>query len=355
MEKAELFKRTGSMQQVAYIRPVEYQEGRSAGLRAWQVKNGQLFYQVMAGKCLDMAELSYKGINMSFLSKPGLQGRNHYDTNGEEALRSIMGGFFFTAGLENICAPCSSGGKDYPMHGRIRTTPGEHLAASCSWENDNYVMRVSGEMREAELFGENMVLRRSIETVYGENKIVVEDEIENEGFREEPFMILYHINLGYPFLDEHTKLYIPAGQVRARDKAAEGHEKDYDRMDSPKENETEYVFIHELENPSTEGGENMITVLVINEMLQIGLKLEYDRRNLPYFMEWKSIAAGDYVIGLEPSNSSVYGRLFHEKEKTLHKLKPFAKEMIRLEFTVLDGTAEIEKEIKKYKEQYQEV
>lgn len=60
---------------------------------------------------------------MTFLAKPGLEGRNQYDTNGEEALRSIMGGLFFTCGLENICAPCTVEGKDYPMHGRMRTTP----------------------------------------------------------------------------------------------------------------------------------------------------------------------------------------------------------------------------------------
>ena len=40
----------------------------------------------------------------------------------------------FTCGLENICAPYSSQGKDYPMHGRIRTTPAEHTGAWARWE-----------------------------------------------------------------------------------------------------------------------------------------------------------------------------------------------------------------------------
>ena len=45
----------------------------------------------MADKCLDISSVSsYKGINMNFLSNPGLQGQNQYDTNGEEAIRSIM-------------------------------------------------------------------------------------------------------------------------------------------------------------------------------------------------------------------------------------------------------------------------
>ena len=140
----------------------------STGLKAYEVKNGPLTYKLMADKCLDMSELSYKGVNFSFLSKPGLQGRNAYDTAGAEAIRGIMGGMFFTCGVESICAPCNIDGVDYPMHGRLRTTPGEHLGADAYWEGDDYHLIAHAEMREAALFGENMVLRRSIDTVYGE-------------------------------------------------------------------------------------------------------------------------------------------------------------------------------------------
>lgn len=336
-KKQELMKRIGSMQQVAYVRPAMYVEGRSNGLKTYEVKNGCMTYQILADKCLDVCELTYKGINMNFLSKPGLQGRNHYDTHGEEAVRSIMGGLFFTSGLENICAPCTIDGVDYPMHGRIRTTPGEHLSADAYWENDEYHLTVKGEMREAALFGENMVLRREISSVYGTKTFTVTDEIENESYREEPMMILYHINMGYPFLDENTRFYIPTRSVTARDKDGEGHEGEYNMMDEPKDNEPEYVFIHDLktdENGDTE-------ILVINRPLGLGLKISYNVKYLPYFMEWKSTGSGDYVVGLEPANSSVFGRTYHETQNSVHKLAPFAKETNVLKFTVLDGEEEI--------------
>ena len=76
MDRQELLRRVGSVQQLACIRPMTYTEGRCAGLRAYEVKNGPLEYKVLADKCLDVGELSYRGINFSFLSKPGLQGRN---------------------------------------------------------------------------------------------------------------------------------------------------------------------------------------------------------------------------------------------------------------------------------------
>ena len=223
MNREELLKKVGSMQQLAYVRPIQYQEGRTSGLKAFEVKNGPLTYHVLGDKCLDVGQFTYKGINMNFLSKPGLQGRNHYDTNGDEALRSIMGGLFFTAGLENICAPYT------------------------------------------------------------------------------------------------------------------GKEAEWNRMDPPKDNEPEYVFIHEP--VANEDGE--VVVSVLNDELKLGIQIRYTSKYLPRFMEWKSTASGDYVLGLEPSNSSVYGRSYHEEHGDLHMLEPFAKETNVLTFTVLEGEEEL--------------
>ena len=343
--KRELLKRMGSMQQAAYIRPLTYAEGRSTGLKAYEVKNGPLCYKLMADKCLDMSELSYRGVNFSFLSKPGLQGRNAYDTAGAEAIRGIMGGMFFTCGVESICAPCNIEGVDYPMHGRMRTTPGEHLSADAFWAEDGYHLRASAEMREAALFGENMTLRRSIETVYGQKTITLTDAFENQGYRDEPLMLLYHINLGWPFLDENLRLYLPTRKVTPRDAEAEGHEGEYDRMDPPKANEPAYVLIHDLKSD----GAGDTFALAMNPALGLGLRICWNVRNLPRFMEWKSTASGDYVIGLEPANSSVYGRPWHEERGTVHRLAPFATETNVLTFTVLDGRDEIEAAIQKIK------
>lgn len=199
-------------------------------------------------------------------------------------------------------------------------------------------MRVSGEMREAELFGENLVLRRQIETRLGQKSLTVADEIENQCFCAQPLMILYHINIGYPLLDEGTELLVPTGSVIARDKDSAGHEDRWNVMDAPKDNEPEYVFIHDMIWDRNGCG----TVCVINSKLALGLKISFSGDHLPYFMEWKSIASGDYVLGLEPANASVYGRAFHEKENSLHRLAPFAVEKNKLTFTVLDGKEELD-------------
>ena len=244
----KLMKYCGSLQQMVYARPIVYKEGRAEHMNAIEAKCGDIFFHSAADKALDITDFSYKGMNMTFLAKPGLEGRNQYDTNGEEALRSIMGGLFFTCGLENICAPCTVDGKDYPMHGRMRTTPAEHVCTDVITEGETCKLVISGEMREAELFGENMVLRRRIESVLGENSITVTDEIENQAFRPEPLMLLYHCNVGYPFLNENCELYVPSKKVVGREEFSEKHVERWNKLETPIDNECEYVFIHDMQS-----------------------------------------------------------------------------------------------------------
>lgn len=340
--KKRLLRSVGSMQQLMYVRPVTYEEGRARGMKAYEVKNGVLRFTVMADKCLDIAEVSFYGYNINFLAKPGLMGRNHFDTNGGEAQRSIMGGMLFTCGLENICAPCSMGGKDYPMHGRVRTTPAEHVSADACWEGESYKVTLSGQMREAELFGENLALRRKITTEYGKNRICIEDEIVNEGFSREPMMLLYHMNVGYPLLCEDSEIIIPTRKVIPRDEAAASNAARWSQMEPPKDQEPEWVFLHEM----AAGQEGNTFAAILNQSLGIGIKIEYNVYELPYFMQWKSIASGDYVVGLEPANSSVYGRPYHVKEGSLHQMEPFAveKKKIVLSFLAGEELEEVKKE-----------
>ena len=242
-EASDLYRYTGSIQQLAYARRICYDEGRARGLHAVEVCNGPMRFVIMLDKCMDISELSWRGEQMTFLSKPGLNGRNPFDTNGAEAQRSIMGGLFFTCGYENICAPYedSETGRRYPMHGRMRTSPAEHVSVSARWEDGRYVLRISGDIREAELFGENLLLHRTITTVYGSASIEICDEIRNEAFRDEPLLLMYHCNAGYPFLDENCRVLLPTDQVQPRDEVSAANIDRWRVMDPPADNAPEYV------------------------------------------------------------------------------------------------------------------
>lgn len=345
MNEKEWLSYVGSMEQMAYVRRCVIQEGSAEGLHMVLVKNGRMQYQIMLDKCLDIASLEYRGTNLNFTAKPGLMGKNHFDTDGEEAIRSIMGGMFFTCGFENICAPWKRGKRDLPMHGRMRTTPAEHICTDAYWKDGAYKLVVSGQMRSAELFGENLVLRRRIESTLGCSQIDIRDEIINQSGREEPLMVMYHCNMGFPLVSEACEIILPSHRVMPREDWSAEHMENWRHMETPKENEREYVFLHEL----AEDGENRTFGAVINRKLGIGVQISFNQKNLPYFMQWKSIACGDYVIGMEPSNSSVYGRKYHEERGDLHTIAPYGKEVIEWSIRILDGSEEMDEVCRKCK------
>ena len=92
------------------------------------------------------------------------------------------------------------------------------------------------------------------------------------------------------------------------------------------------MYLHEL--AADENGRSFAAV--VNRKLGLGVVIDFDASLFPYFMEWKSTGAGDYVVGLEPSNSSVHGR------GDLHAIAPQASERKSLTFTVIEGEAAID-------------
>ena len=334
----ELLQRlTGSLQQVAGIRDVTFASGPAGGLGAYEIKNGPMFLRMLKDRVLDIEELTYKGIGFNYLAKTGLLAPGPDDVS-PASQRSIMGGFMFTAGLDNIGAPCTVDGQDYLLHGRIRSASAELLGADACWSDGIYRMTVRGQARQAALFGENLVLRRHFETIYGTKTFAIEDEIENQALRPEPCLILYHINIGYPLLDAGTELLAPSLKTKGRDEVSSAHTGSWSVMPAPEDNAPERVFLHTL----AAGPDGHTAVCVANEKLGLGLKLEYSVRELPYFMEWQSTASGDYVLGIEPANHSVYGRAFHAEQDDLVRLTPLETQKKTLHFTILDGKDEID-------------
>ena len=90
----------------------------------------------------------------------------------------------------------------------------------------------------------------------------------------------------------------------------------------------------------------------MNPKLKLGLRISWNKKFLPHFIEWKSIASGDYVVGLEPANSLVHGRAWYEENGNLHTIAPFAKEKNVLTFTVLDGDTEINEAVSAFEKKF---
>lgn len=53
------------------------------------------------------------------------------------------------------------------------------------------------------------------------------------------------------------------------------------------------------------------------------------------------MASGDYALGLEPSNTHILGRRYHEEQETMPMLQPFEKRRVCLKMTILDGEEDL--------------
>ena len=168
--------------------------------------------------------------------------------------------------------------------------------------------------------------------------ITVEDEVTNESFRDEPLMWMYHCNFGWPLLAEGAEVVIPSRKATPRDETTAADPTPWNEIQAPEANRPESVYLHEL--AADDHGRSFAAV--VNRKLGLGVVIDFDASLFPYFMEWKSMGAGDYVVGLEPSNSSVQGRGWHEQRGDLHTLAPQGTERKSLTFTVIEGAEAID-------------
>ena len=141
-------------------------------------------------------------------------------------------------------------------------------------------------------------------------------------------MLLYHINLGYPFLSEHLRLTLPHGtQTMPANDAAEMRPPEHAVFTPPQIDFAEQDYHHTL--PAVDG---YCTVKAENAALGIGFQLRWRADTLPLLVQWRCLRSGDYVLGLEPSNNRVNGCLAAQAEGNLPLLQPF--EAVHTEVTL---------------------
>jgi len=344
MKKREMLSYVGDLSQLLGIKEYILVDGKAKGVRAYDVKNGSgLEFTILADRCLDIAGLSFKGNNCSYIAKAGVVAPEYYDENGIGFLRSYLAGFLSTCGLRNVGSPCEENGEYFPLHGRLANTPGEQVCASTEWVDDVPVFTISGKMRDARLFGENLVLNRKIVSKYGENKLTLHNTVENLGFKREALMLLFHFNLGYPLLDENSILVTPTAKLDPRDQDALDGAAVSGECQPPTPDYAEQVFYHDLKADN----EGNTCVALINKNLEIGVAIHFSKNQLFNFTQWKQMGEGDYVMGMEPCNCYVGGRIDPRNATVREYLEPGEIRNFDLTIELLSGLGEINAMIKK--------
>lgn len=342
--KWQMLKYIGDFSQLFGIKEYTLAGGKAKGVKAFDVKTGSgLEFTVLAGRCLDIAGLSFKGTNCSFMNKTGIVAPEFYEDTETGFSRNFFAGFLTTCGLRNVGNSCDENGEHFNIHGRISTTPGEEVRASTDWVDDVPVLTISGKMHESKLFGENLELKRTITCNYGENKFLIQNTVENLGFKKEALMLLFHFNMGYPLLDENAILVTPTEKLIPRDEEAEKGKTINAKCQPPTPGYQEQVFYHDLKADP----EGNTSVALINKELGLGVAIHFSKKQLFNFTQWKQMGEGEYVMGMEPCNCFVGGRVDPRNSEILEYLEPGEIRNFDLTIELLTGMDEIDSLIKK--------
>lgn len=321
LTRKQILERVGDIRQIAGVRRVERADGTGKGSGLFSFRTGTGFdYDVLIDRGMDIGRAEYQGMSLVWRSASGDAHPHRYDEFGAKWIRIFPGGLVTTCGLTQMGAPCVDNGEALGAHGRYTSLPASQVCHEEFWDGDDYVMRVSGKMQEAVLFGENLVLERTIESRLGQPGLSLCDRVTNFGYRPTPHMILYHCNFGYPLLDETTRLETPHRSITPRDAEASVGADDACSFHAPKAGYKEKVYFHDLK--ADRAGE--VTVKLVNPSLAGGLEMAmtYRQDTLPYFTQWKMLGKGEYVCGLEPGNATVMGRVAEREAGRLVTLRP---------------------------------
>ena len=315
----------GNPAQLVTLRRVTVSEGRARGTGIIEVRTaGGLELDILPDAGLDIGQCRYRGINMSWMSKNGYDSTaaiNPYET---EFVNTFPGGLLYTCGLRSAGPANRDNGEWHPLHGRYHSLQAEHVCAETL--EDEIVIR--GTMRETQLFGHCLTVRRTIRIPAFGASVTIEDTVSNESPRDAEIMQVYPCNIGYPLLSEKARLVLPEARetVPRTEFARTGLGRECG-FDEPVDGEEERVFFQKMQSE--------YWARLENPDLNVSMTISWSGDTLPILSQWRSMASGDYVLGLEPTNSYINGRHDERENGTLPLRKAWEslKNTVKIEFS----------------------
>ncbi|GAA2233623.1 aldose 1-epimerase family protein [Herbiconiux moechotypicola] len=319
IDRAELEKRTGDLSAVAGIRQVVLDNGVERGVRAIDLRTSAgLELEVLVDRAFDLGSARFRGAPLGWRSgngfrHPGLH--EHSDEGGLSWLRALDG-LLVSGGLDHTLfgGEIDATRYAYPpkqsvthgLHGRLTAIPARLLEARevpGAHPDAAPVLRVVGEVVQATSFGEHLRLTRTIELDFDGREIRLHDVVDNLGFEPTPHMFLYHLNIGWPYIDEGTEFVAPIAKMLWASDSASQQGVSYRTLPEPQLGFVEQVYEHEL----VAGPDGRHRVALLAPDGSRGVEVTWKAEGMPHFFEWQNLRSGQYAVGLEPSTHHVAG------------------------------------------------
>ncbi len=313
------------------IRKRNLRGGLRDGIDLVEVHNGALSYSILPTRGLGLWRGEYRGNFLGWRSPVAGPVHPKFVRPGE------AGGLGWLAGFDEWLCRCGLASNGPPgedaytdrhgrarrdlltLHGRIANLPAHYLEVRVNLDPP-FELSVIGQVAEAHLFGPHLNLTSTLTTVPGSNRLVLHDLVENRSAEPADLELLYHCNVGPPFLEGGSRLAVPIREMAPlTDRAAEGIDT-FDTYAGPAVGFAEQVYAYD---PVADAAGRTLALLY-NSTADRGLALRFHRGELPCFTAWRNTGAVEdgYVTGLEPGTNYPNFKGFERRQGRVRLLPP---------------------------------
>jgi galactose mutarotase-like enzyme len=330
------------------IRKRTLRGGLRDGVDLIEVHNGSLSFSVLPTRGMGLWRGDYRGNFLGWRSP----------VNGPVHPKYVQlqdrGGLGFLAGFDELLCRCGLASNGPPgedvwtdaghrthrtpltLHGRIANLPAQVVEVRIGLDPP-HELSVTGEIEESALFCSQLRLTTTYTTVPGSNRLVIHDVIENRAAGPAEIELLYHLNVGPPFLEAGSRVLAPIREMAPQTaRAAEGIAT-YETYVGPTTGFAEQVYLYDLQ---ADAHGHALAVLV-NAAGNRALAVRCNRNELPCFTVWKNCGALEdgYVTGLEPATNYPNFKTFERSNGRVPVLAAGGRWECRWSFEVCDTPA----------------
>jgi len=248
--------------------------------------------------------------------------------------------FVCRCGLTSNGAPqFDAGGRlEYPLHGRIANLPAVKVDVGVDPETGE--LFCTGVVEETRFLFHKLRLTSTLRTLPGERGFRIEDAVSNHSDRPGQMQLLYHINVGRPFLTPDARFVAPVTEVVPRDEQAARGVDNWHTYGPEQADYREQVYFCNLAADDESG---QTRVMLVDGHGGHAVSLGFSTRQLPCFTLWKNTtgAADGYVTGLEPGVNLPNPREHEAAQGRVVSLSPGEGRRFELEFKVHPSGSEI--------------
>ncbi|HTF20838.1 MAG TPA: aldose 1-epimerase family protein [Chryseolinea sp.] len=340
--------------QLGGIETAVIDNGAARGTRiAWINTGTGLRYKVVIDRAMDIADAFYNQYSLAWLSHVGITSPQPFSSHGMDWIKTFGGGLLTTCGLSHVGGPETDEYGERGLHGGISNLPAEiESVIQPDPLHGNLEMSITGRIRQTQVFGPSLELKRTISGVLGQPVIRIRDEVFNAGNTAQPHMLLYHFNFGWPLVDEGTSLLWKGNWYSgSADKPGKIFREGNDFRTAPAPLESHNGTGEEVAviDPPVINGDGQCCCGLHNANLRLAVSLTFRKDQLPWLTNWQHWGQGEYVTGLEPGTHPPIGQARARKDNQLIFLPPGSKQTYELELEVLHTENAISELIKKTK------